>query len=100
MSDPIVPPSTPAPGPPKRPEIQIGRHGSQVVLALEGRPMAMFTAPEAALLAALLVKHACAIASGATIVKQAIDEAYGAIEPTPIIHIPVSGNGSLPPGRG
>lgn len=71
--------------PPGYPAWAVGRHQDRVMIVQGSKPIAAFTAPQAAALAALLIKHACCIASGLKVVDKAIDEAYGRDElpPTP-----------------
>lgn len=81
---------------PKAPRLQVGRQGKNVVMAINGRPIAEFSAPEAAFMAAMLIKHACAIAAGAPVVQKAIEEVYGAVDGDavkPRTHPPAQGAG-------
>jgi hypothetical protein len=70
---------------PKPPVMQIGRQGDHVLMAINGRPIAEFSAPEAAFMAATLIKHACSIAAGVPFVQKAMQDVYGAVDPGPII---------------
>ncbi|MBU2177499.1 MAG: hypothetical protein KJ556_20595 [Gammaproteobacteria bacterium] len=67
----------------KAKSLQIGTKEGRVVIGVEGKPFAAFSAPEAAQLAALLIKHACIIASGLNpkMVEEEINRVYGKGDP-------------------
>lgn len=59
--------------------LSVGTKEGRVVIGDNGKPIAAFTAPQAATLAALLIKHACIIASGygPALVEEETSKIYG-----------------------
>lgn len=55
-------------------QINIGVIDDKVVFGVNGKPIVGFTAHQAALMAAELIKHACALSVGAKMVAQAVED--------------------------
>jgi len=58
--------------------LRIGTDQGKVIIAVGDTPIAALDAPQAATLAALIIKHACILASGLSpkVVEQATKEIY------------------------